>query len=123
MAKGITTLTTISLSAIATNTKVRTGGVYYMISRTLGPDFGGAIGLTLFVSQAISIAFYVIGFSEALFGLISPEGTELAVTMATYKVPQLTSTLVICMLFGVTFKGDYLRYGLVKEITVMAYYK
>jgi len=105
MAKGITTLTTISLSAIATNTKVRTGGVYYMISRTLGPDFGGAIGLTLFVSQAISIAFYVIGFSEALFGIISPEGTDLAVTMATYKIPQLTSTIVICMLFGVTFKG------------------
>ncbi len=105
MAKGITTLTTISLSAIATNTKVRTGGVYYMISRTLGPDFGGAIGLTLFVSQAISIAFYVIGFSEALFGIISPEGTDLAVTMATYRIPQITSTVVICMLFGVTFKG------------------
>ena len=105
MAKGITTLTTISLSAIATNTKVRTGGVYYMISRTLGPDFGGAIGITLFVSQAISIAFYVIGFSEALFGLISPAGSELAVTMATYHVPKITSTVVICMLFGVTFKG------------------
>ncbi len=105
IAKGITTLTTISLSAIATNTKVRTGGVYYMISRTLGPDFGGAIGLTLFVSQAISIAFYVIGFSEALFGLISPEGTELAVTMATYHVPQFTSSIVIVILFGVTFKG------------------
>jgi amino acid transporter len=105
MAKGITTLTTLSLSAIATNTKVQTGGVYYMISRTLGPDFGGAIGLTLFVSQAISIAFYVIGFSEALFGLISPEGTELAVTMATYRIPQLTSSVVIVMLFAVTFKG------------------
>ena len=105
LAKGITTLTTISLSAIATNTKVRTGGVYYMISRTLGPDFGGAIGLTLFVSQAISIAFYVIGFSEALFGIISPEGTELAATMAMYRVPQLTSSIVIVLLFALTFKG------------------
>ncbi len=105
MAKGITTLTTLSLSAIATNTEVKTGGVYYMISRTLGPDFGGAIGLTLFVSQAISIAFYVIGFSEALFGLISPEGTDLAITLATYKIPQLTSTLVIIGLFALTFKG------------------
>ena len=105
MAKGITTLTTISLSAIATNTKVSTGGVYFMISRTLGPDFGGAIGLTLFVSQAISIAFYVIGFSDALFGIISPEGTELAIMLASYKVPQLTSTVVICLLFALTFKG------------------
>lgn len=105
MAKAITTLTTLSLSAIATNTEVKTGGVYYMISRTLGPDFGGAIGLTLFVSQAISIAFYVIGFSEALFGLISPEGTDLAITMATYKIPQITSSLVIVGLFMLTFKG------------------
>ncbi len=105
MAKGITTLTTLSLSAIATNTEVKTGGVYYMISRTLGPDFGGAIGLTLFVSQAISIAFYVIGFSEALFGVISPEGTDLAITMATYKIPQITSSVVIVGLFALTFKG------------------
>ena len=50
MAKTITGLTTLSLSAVATNTEVRGGGVYYIISRTLGHDFGGAIGLTLFVS-------------------------------------------------------------------------
>lgn len=105
IAKSITTLTTLSLSAIATNTEVRTGGVYYMISRTLGPDFGGAIGLTLFVSQAISIAFYVIGFSEALFGVISPEGSELSVTLTTYYVPQLTSSFVIFLIFILTFKG------------------
>ncbi len=105
MAKGITTLTTLSLSAIATNTEVRTGGVYYMISRTLGPDFGGAIGITLFISQAISIAFYVIGFSEALFGLLSPEGSDLALTFATYYVPQLTTSVVIVAIFVLTFKG------------------
>ena len=76
LAKTITGLTTLSLSAIATNTEIKTGGVYYMISRTLGADFGGAIGLTLFVSQAISIAFYVIGFSEALFGLFPGEADQ-----------------------------------------------
>ena len=52
-----------------------TGGVYFMISRVLGADFGGTIGLTLCtLSQAVSIAFYVIGFSEALFGLFAPPG-------------------------------------------------
>ena len=102
MAKLITTLTTLSLSAIATNTEVRTGGVYYMISRTLGADFGGAIGLTLFVSQAISIAFYVIGFSEALFALFSPETVE---TLRSYRLEQICSSIVIVGLFGVTFKG------------------
>ena len=105
IAKAITTLTTLSLSAIATNTEVRTGGVYYMISRTLGPDFGGAIGLTLFVSQAVSIAFYVIGFSEALFGLIAPPGSALAANAAVYQLEQWTSTGVIVLLFFVTFKG------------------
>lgn len=105
MAKAITTLTTLSLSAIATNTEVKTGGVYFMISRVLGPDFGGTIGLTLYVSQAVSIAFYVIGFSEALFGLFAPPGSELAATLATYRVEQFTSCVMIVVLFFVTFKG------------------
>lgn len=105
IAKAITTLTTLSLSAIATNTEVRTGGVYYMISRTLGPDFGGAIGITLFVSQAVSIAFYVIGASEALFGLIAPEGSQMAADLAGWPAERLVSSLVIGLLFLVTFKG------------------
>ncbi len=105
IAKAITTLTTLSLSAIATNTEVRTGGVYYMISRTLGPDFGGAIGLTLFVSQAISVAFYVIGFSEALFGVITAVNPALQEAVDAYSLAQLTSTGTIVLLFFVTFKG------------------
>jgi len=97
IAKSITTLTTLSLSAVATNTEVRTGGVYYIISRTLGHDFGGAIGLTLFVSQAISIAFYVIGFSEALFGLFPGPTSQMVIN--------LTTSGVILLVFFVTFKG------------------
>ncbi len=46
--------------------QVKTGGAYYMISRTLGLEIGGAIGAPLYFSQAISIAFYIIGFTEAL---------------------------------------------------------
>ena len=106
IAKAITTLTTLSLSAIATNTEVRTGGVYYMISRTLGPDFGGAIGLTLFVSQAVSIAFYVIGFSEAFMGLFAPADMDLKVFLAQNQLEQqLLSSAIIVVLFFVTFKG------------------
>ena len=61
----ITTLTTLSLSAIATNTRVQGGGAYYLISRSLGVEFGGAIGVVFFLAQAVSVAMYVIGFSEA----------------------------------------------------------
>lgn len=64
--KVITMLTTLSLSAIATNTKVEGGGAYFLISRSLGPEFGGAIGLVFFAAQALSVAMYVIGFTEAL---------------------------------------------------------
>nr|MDA3963099.1 amino acid permease [Planctomycetota bacterium] len=66
IAKLITSLTALSLSAIATNTRVKGGGAYYLISRSLGIEFGGAIGLVFYLSQAISVAMYVIGFTEAL---------------------------------------------------------
>jgi amino acid transporter len=66
LANGISVLTTISLSAIATNLKVKGGGDYYLISRTLGPEFGGAIGVVLFLAQSISIAFYCIGLGEVV---------------------------------------------------------
>ena len=65
----ISVLSSMSLSAIATNIRVKKGGDYYLISRTLGVEFGGAIGLVLFLAQAVSIAFYCIGLGEALAGL------------------------------------------------------
>ncbi|MFT6926748.1 MAG: amino acid transporter [Psychromonas sp.] len=67
----ISILTSISLSAIATNLKVRGGGDYYLISRTLGLEFGGALGLVLFMAQSVSIGFYCIGFGEVVAGLFA----------------------------------------------------
>ena len=69
-AKAITLLTTLSLSAIATNTRVKGGGAYYLISRSLGVEFGGAIGVVFFLAQAIAVAMYVIGFTEALVTVV-----------------------------------------------------
>ena len=106
LAKAITTLTTLSLSAIATNLDVRVGGVYFMISRVLGPDFGGSIGITLFVAQAVSIAFYTIGFTEATFGVIqSIAGDQTVASMTAMMWPQIISTVVVAGLFFLTFKG------------------
>lgn len=61
----------LSLSSVATNMHVKTGGIYYMISRTLGLEIGGAIGIPLYFSQAISVAFYIIGFTEAFTAVFS----------------------------------------------------
>ena len=66
IAKSITSLTALSISAISTNMQVRGGGAYFLISRVLGPEFGGAIGLALFFAQALSVPFYILGFTEAL---------------------------------------------------------
>jgi len=71
LANGISVLTTFSLSAIATNLKVKGGGDYYLISRTLGLEFGGAIGIVLFLAQSVSIGFYCIGFGEVLTRVMS----------------------------------------------------
>lgn len=68
IAKIITSLTSLSVSAISTNMEVRGGGAYFLISRVLGPEFGGAIGLALFFAQALSVPFYILGFVEALVG-------------------------------------------------------
>lgn len=79
--KAITLLTSLSLSAIATNTKVKGGGAYYLISRSLGVEFGGAIGVVFYLAQAISVAMYVIGFTEAFvgsFNALSDNFTEVA---------------------------------------------
>jgi amino acid transporter len=72
IAKSITTLTALSLSAISTNMQVRGGGAYFLISRVLGPDFGGGIGLALFMAQAVSVPFYILGFAEALVRTFPP---------------------------------------------------
>ncbi len=66
IANVISILTSISLAAIATNLKVKGGGDYYLISRTLGLEFGGSIGIVLFLAQSISVGFYCIGFGEAV---------------------------------------------------------
>ncbi len=66
IAKSITTLTALSVSAISTNMHVRGGGAYFMISRVLGAEFGGAIGIALFFAQALSVPFYILGFTEAV---------------------------------------------------------
>jgi len=66
LANAITLVTTFAFSAIATNIRVGVGGAYFMISRSLGVEFGGAIGLPLFLSQAFSVTLYAFGLAESL---------------------------------------------------------
>ncbi|MDL2303884.1 amino acid permease [Bacteroides sp. OttesenSCG-928-D19] len=61
----ITIPTALAISELATNTRVEGGGEYFIISRSFGLKIGSTIGITLFLSQTISIAFYVIAFAES----------------------------------------------------------
>ncbi len=67
----ITIPTAFAVAEIATNQKVQGGGAYYIISRSFGLNIGGAIGIALYLSQAISVAFYIIAFGEA-FDAVMP---------------------------------------------------
>ncbi|XP_053101230.1 solute carrier family 12 member 7 isoform X1 [Hemicordylus capensis] len=67
-----TMLTAISMSAIATNGVVPAGGSYYMISRSLGPEFGGAVGLCFYLGTTFAGAMYILGTIEILLKYISP---------------------------------------------------
>jgi len=98
LANGISVLTSISLSAIATNIKVKGGGDYYLISRTLGPEFGGALGVVLFLAQSVSIGFYCIGFGEVLARLWP-------VSFFGFHWPQVVAMIAVACLFILAWLG------------------
>ena len=64
LAMGITVCTGLSLSSIATNTRLGAGGPYAMITRSLGLEVGGSIGVPLYLSRPLGIAMYIFGFRE-----------------------------------------------------------
>uniref|UniRef100_A0A8C2X1B6 Solute carrier family 12 member 5b n=1 Tax=Cyclopterus lumpus TaxID=8103 RepID=A0A8C2X1B6_CYCLU len=77
-----TMLTAISMSAIATNGVVPAGGSYYMISRSLGPEFGGAVGICFYLGTTFAGAMYILGCIEILLIYIVPQ-------MAIFKIEGL----------------------------------
>lgn len=96
LANAISVLTSISLSAVATNIKVKGGGVYYLISRTLGSEFGGAIGMVLFLAMSVSIAFYCIGFAEAVAVLLP---------QSVLTTPRIIAVFAVIFLFIFAWLG------------------
>lgn len=61
----VTIPTALAISELATNKRVQGGGEYFIISRSFGLNIGSTIGFTLFLSQAVSVAFYIIAFTES----------------------------------------------------------
>lgn len=77
----VTIPTALAISEIATNKRVEGGGEYFIISRSFGLNIGAAIGMSLYLSQAISVAFYVIAFTEAFEFFFSWINFEYAINL------------------------------------------
>ncbi|MDJ0734789.1 MAG: amino acid permease [Nostocaceae cyanobacterium] len=117
LATSITLLTALSVCAIATDRVVRVGGAYYMISRSLGIEVGGAVGISLYFAQAVSVALYTIGFAESvvktfgmnqtyvalittiLVAILALTSAEIAVK-AQYVIMGAIVLSLVCLVFG-----------------------
>ena len=82
LANTISFLTAYSLVAIASNLHIKGGGPYYIISRTLGPEWGGVIGIILFFAVSVSVAFYCIGAAEVLAPILYLDEAGVSYTAA-----------------------------------------
>ncbi|TNN38873.1 Solute carrier family 12 member 2 [Liparis tanakae] len=70
----VTSVTALSISAIATNGRVTSGGAYFMISRSLGPEIGGPIGVVFSFANALACALNTVGFAEVVRDLLQESG-------------------------------------------------
>ncbi|XP_046563386.1 solute carrier family 12 member 4-like isoform X9 [Haliotis rubra] len=97
-----TLLTSISMSAIATNGVVPAGGSYFMISRALGPEFGGAVGVLFYLGTAVASSMYIIGAVEILVTYMAPPMDIFGNIFHSYR---LYGTAVMLVLAFVVFIG------------------
>jgi len=120
----VTIPTAMALAEIATNQKVEGGGEYFIISRSFGLVVGAAIGMGLFLSQAISVAFYVIAFAEAfdpLFALVNDSFGWSLTDKRLISIPALLILSAVILLKGssVGLKGLYAVAGVLFVSLVM----
>lgn len=85
LANAITLATGLSLASIATNTRMGAGGPYAIISRSLGFEIGGSIGVPLYLSQALAVAMYIFGFREGWLWLF-PEHVPILIDLSMFAV-------------------------------------
>uniref|UniRef100_A0A6I8SVB0 Solute carrier family 12 member 1 n=1 Tax=Xenopus tropicalis TaxID=8364 RepID=A0A6I8SVB0_XENTR len=102
LAVTVTAITGLSTSAIATNGFVRGGGAYYLISRSLGPEFGGSIGLIFAFANAVAVAMYVVGFSETVVEILKDTNTIMVDEVNDIRI---IGTITVILLLGISVAG------------------
>jgi len=109
----VTIPTALSLAEIATNQKVEGGGEYFVISRSFGLSIGAAVGIALYLSQAVSVAFYIIAFAESFAPLMDYVNEQYGLWIhieSTKKLIGIIVTLLLALLM--TTKGANFGMGL-----------
>jgi amino acid transporter len=112
LASSITFITGLSASAIATNIKVGVGGEYFMISRSLGLEPGGAIGIPLYLCRTLSVTFYCYGLSEAIL-ILYPDAQN---ALPWYSLQLLT---IIFIVLVTALSGKSAKLVLKSQIPIM----
>eukprot|EP00073_Rattus_norvegicus_P035406 XP_008760364.1 PREDICTED: solute carrier family 12 member 1 isoform X1 [Rattus norvegicus] len=98
----VTSITGLSTSAIATNGFVRGGGAYYLISRSLGPEFGGSIGLIFAFANAVAVAMYVVGFAETVVDLLKESDSMMVDPTNDIRI---IGSITVVILLGISVAG------------------
>jgi len=97
LAHFISITTGLSISSIATDKKIKAGGIYYILSRSLGLPMGGSIGITLFIGTALSISLYIVGFVENFLDIPSMQHW-LGMVGPTVQNTRIVGTAVLILL-------------------------
>ncbi|XP_034770356.1 solute carrier family 12 member 3-like [Acipenser ruthenus] len=98
----VTAITGLSISAISTNGKVKAGGTYFLISRSLGPELGGSIGLIFAFANAVAVAMHTVGFSETVRDLIIYSGGPIVDPINDIRI---IGVITVVVLLGVCMAG------------------
>ena len=114
----ISLTTGLSISSVATDKKIKTGGIYYMLSRSLGFPMGGAIGIALFVGTALGISLYLIGFAESLLSVdVIRETLHLKQDINSYRIIGSAALLLLVTIAFIStslaIKSQYFILGVI----------
>ncbi|MDN3620937.1 amino acid permease [Polaribacter undariae] len=102
--------TGLSVSSVATDKKIGAGGIYYVLSRSMGVPIGGSIGIALYVGTAFSIALYLIGFAES-FNSYLGFGMEINDFRITGTIALVLLTALALISTSVALKSQYFILG------------
>ncbi|XP_048041353.1 solute carrier family 12 member 3-like [Megalobrama amblycephala] len=102
MSVTVTTITATSVSAISTNGKVKSGGTYFMISRSLGPELGAPIGLLFAFANALACALHTVGFAETVRDLLKDYKSQMVDDVNDVRI---IGAVTVAILLCITFAG------------------